>query len=391
MIGLIKSETSEQNKKLKAILDEEAALERIAIKREAAAQTKADPSNADTIQKQAAERERQLDNRVAAERDKLNREVAEKNRDYEEKAKKAGEARQKREAELALKTAEQRAGVLDLERQAQADVFEDRRRQLQELADLGADTSAELAQIAKEEGEAQLQAVQDHLKAEQEIIKLKQAQANVGASTEQKALNDQAAALELQRAQREARKQSQAIIDKDLEKLLAQTAELEKQQKLLEDQNKERRKAAGFSIDSDFGGLSGIDNINSFGEGFGKSNLPSQRKQNADGETPADIDRKIQLNKAKLAQLRERARTSTPPTLPDGNSRQAAPGATPGTPGGLSQADSANLAATAANIAKLPGLIQNLSAAIQQQAKAANLAPNNFAASMTRRTENTLI
>ncbi len=391
VLGLIKAETAAQNEKLQAILKEEAALERLRIQRERAAEIQADPANADQINKQAAEQERQLNERLAAERNKLNREVAEKNRDYEEKAKKAGEARQKREAELALKTAEQRASVLDLEKQAQADVFEERRRQLREVADLGADTSAELAQIAKEEGEAQLQAVQDRLKAEKEIIALKQAQANVGASTEQKVLNDQAAALELQRAQREARKQSQAIIDKDLEKLQAYTAQLEEQKKLLEDQNKERRKAAGFSIESDFGGVSGVDNINSFGEGFGKSNLPSQQKKDADGKTPADIDRQIQLNQAKLAQLREKARTSTPPIVPDGNSRQAAPGATPGTPGGLSQADSANLAATAANIAKLPGLIQNLSAAIQQQAKAANLAPNNFAASMTRRTENTLI
>ena len=402
VIGLIKAEANQQKVKLQGILDEEAALERIAIKREKASAVKADPTNTDTINNQAAERLRQLDAQVAADKDKLNRAVTEKNRQYEEKAAKAKQAKAKQESDQAVKTAELRRDVLETELTAQQDVFNDRKRKLQELADLGMDTAAEQARITREEGEAQLQAVQARLKAEEEVIRLRLEQANIGASKEDQALNGQKATLDLQRARRQARQDSQALIDGDIDRLRTQTAELERQRKLLEDQNAERKKAQGFNIDSDFGGVSGVADINSFGAGFGKPNLPSQRK-GEDVPTAEEIDRQIRRNKILIAEKKEKSKRavqpgqetrqgSKPPEVPKpGQTEQRAVQAPGEAGGGLSSQDSATLATMAAHIAQLPGLIQNLSAALQQQAKAANLAPNNFAASMTRRTENTLI
>ena len=200
------------------------------------------------------------------------------------------------------------------------------------------------------------EAIKQKLELRKQEIEAQRAQENVGATAAQAELNAKKAALETDKAQREARKELQGIIDQDTDKLRTQTAELEKQKKILEDQNKERAKAAGFEINSSFGGVSGLENINTFGEGFGQRRQP----RTEDGQSVEDIDRQIARNKVKLAENTEKSR-KTDSAFGDGQA---------GKPG------SSTVGSAGPTDVNLPpevvGLFQQMAVGIQQSVNATN-------------------
>ena len=330
VVDQIKREATAQNEKLKGYVEELAAIERIAIAKEKAAAISADPRNADDINAQAAERLRQLNAQVAADQDRLDRDLAEKKRGLDEKRAKLleqqakdREAQLKAEAEQTSRTAALRLQVLEEERAGQEEVFQQRRRHLEELAAAGQDVSRQQQQLLKDEVAAQEEAIKRRLQLQEQEIKAKQSQDNVGATKEQQELNAKQASLAIDKAQREARKELQGIIDQDTDKLRNQTKELERQRDVLKEQNEERKKAAGFEINSSFGGVSGVEGINSFGGGFGERRQPKTE----DGQSVEDIDRQIARNKVKLAENSEKSR-KTDSAFSDGQA--AKPGSSTG-------------------------------------------------------------
>lgn len=315
VIDQIKRESKAQTEKLKGYIEEEAAIERIAIAREKAAQIAEDPQGKDKIAAQAAERERQLNTQVKADKEKLDRELANKLADLDEKRAqllekqaKDREAKLKSQAEQESKIASLRLQVLEEELAGQEEVFQQRRRHLDELAAAGQNVAEQQKALVQEEIAAQEEGIRKRLELQKQEIAAKQSQEDVGATKEQKALNAKQASLEIDRAQRQARQELQSIIDQDTEKLRTQTAELEKQRDVLKEQNEERKKAAGFKIDSSFGGVGGVESLGAgFGEGFGERRQPKTE----DGQTVEDIDRQITRNKIRLRENEEKTRSQS--------------------------------------------------------------------------------
>lgn len=287
VVDQLQRELDKRNDLLKTYVDEEAALERIAIKRETKAAIKADPKEKQRIEEQAAERVRQLDAETDARKASLDQEQARRTKDL-------AREKSKLETDGALKNAQLRKEVFQEELAGQSQVFAERRKLLEEQAALGSNVSAELKALAKEEQDAAEAAAQRRFDLAKEEIALKQQQADIGATPEQRALNAQRAQLEIQQAQRENRKELQAIVDQDTEKLKAQTAELVKQRELLQKQNEERKKGQEQTFSGPYDVTQINENLSSFGVGR------NQEATTEDGRSVEDLDRQIARNRGIL-------------------------------------------------------------------------------------------
>lgn len=287
VIAQAKREVQEREKNLAKLLDEEAALERIAIQRQEAADIKADPANTERIQKLAAEQQRQLNATVEDEKRKLSEQTIQQVSALEDKAAKGREKKlkdalslEKQRLDLVKQTAEEEIAGTE-------SAFALRRELLEQQGALGQDVSAQLRDLAKEESEAAQGAAKKRLELAKEEIKLRQEAADVGATPEQQKLNAQQALLDLQKAQRVEREAQQAVVDQDTQKLKDQTAELVKQLDLLKKQKNER--TTGF--DTSFGSLSSVADINNTPAGFGV------KRSERDTETQIkDVEKKIERN-----------------------------------------------------------------------------------------------
>jgi hypothetical protein len=316
----LRAQISERAVLLKSYVDEEAAIERITIQRQRDADVRAAKANNDQgsvlkIRQQAATAENQVLQNAAAQKRQIDRETTEATKaaaadETKFKAEQAAKQRDidKQSADLRKAQAEEEQAALEAN-------FADRRRILEEQAALGQDRASELAQLAKEETAAKAAGIKSNLKLEEERIALELEAANVGASKAQQTLNAEKAALELAKARRQAQSDSQAIVDSDLQTLKDQTAELIKQKKLLEDQNTERKKGATFQ-----GGAQSVeDAFNSNLSGLGVS-----RRANKDGETPEDIQKKIDRNLGIINSKENAGKTPSAPTNGFGVSRKDA-------------------------------------------------------------------
>jgi len=191
---------------------------------------------------------------------------------------------------------------------------------------------------------------------------LKREQADLNATPEQKALNAQREALTVQKAQRQARQELQAIVNQDVEKLKTQTAELVKQRDLLREQNDERKKAAGFQIDSSFGGLSGVEGINTFGGGFEQVGGKPQATTE-DGRTEADLDREIRRNQARIEQQKQQSPQNSTSTSGSNNppNQRAMQSAETSAPNASQFQEG-----TGFDLTQVIGLLQNISGKLSQ-------------------------
>lgn len=402
----IKAETVAQNAKLKTLADEEAALDKITIKRKALADIKADPGNASKIQEQAAEEQRQLDERTAAAKAKLDADLAAKNQGLDERRAKIQQDSQKKQADNAVKEVELKKQVLEEEQAGVSDIYAQRRKNLEDLAALGKDTSRELQALEQQRLKDEETAINKRLALAKEEISLKQKAADIGATPAEKELHVRQAQLEVEKAIRQARNDLQAVTDQDLAKLKEKTSELQKQYDIMVKQTDEKKKQQGF--DTTFGTTYGLDQFNDNVGGFGKG-----RNQQELSDLKTQITRNQALIQSKEATAKAKGNSTTAPGDDASKSRTAeinqserdriasakqtkeagqaigagqVPAASPIDSGALLQTQ------TQANqiLANILGGIQNLTAATKQ---AANPKPtvNNFAdRNLTRRTERTL-
>lgn len=287
VIAQAKREVQEREKNLAKLLDEEAAIERIAIKRQEAADIKADPGNTEKIQELAAEQLRQLNASVEEEKRKLGAATVSQISALEDKAAKGREKKLKDALSLEKQRLDLVKATAEEELAGTESAFALRRELLEQQGALGQDVSSQLRDLAREEAEAAQGAAKKRLELAEKEIKLRQEAADVGASPEQQRLNAQQALLDLQKAQRIEREAQQAVVDQDTQKLKDQTAELIKQLDLLKKQKDERK--TGF--DTSFGGLSSVADINNSPAGFGV------KRSERDTETQIkDVEKKIERN-----------------------------------------------------------------------------------------------
>lgn len=293
VVSQLKAELTKRNEILKTYIDEEAALEKIAIKREQSAAIETDPKGASQIRELAAEKERQLDKETAARKATLDRDLEERKIALAAKRTQLLQEQAKKEADLATESGELRRQTFEEERSAQEQRFAERRRLLQEEASLGVSNGQAIKDLAAEELAFREKAAKEALQLTLDEIALRREAADIGATAEQKKLNEQRAQLETQRALREARQETQAIVDQDLEKLKQQTQELIKQRDMLKEQNEERKRGQ-----ATLGGVSGIESVNENTGSFGVSTFGGAKTE--DGRTVEDLDREISANQVKI-------------------------------------------------------------------------------------------
>lgn len=302
VVSQIKKQTAAQNEKLKAIIEEEAALERAAIAREKASAIEADPGNADTIARQAAERTRQLNAQVAADKQKLDREVSEASIKLDEQRAKIQKSQAKKKADLESKASALAVQRFDAEKSAQEEVFALKSQALDEEEARGRDVSQQRIDLTKEEVAFAKKASAERLKLIAEEIKARTDAANAGATPAQQAVNNEKAKLDLLQAQKTERQSLKSLTDQELQDSKSKLETLKEELKVLQDQNAEKKKSQGF--DTSFGGLSGVEDINSFGGGFGQKRGQATTE---DGRTEADIQRQITQAEVKVISGQEAA------------------------------------------------------------------------------------
>lgn len=339
----------------KRLLEEEATIERIAIKR-AANDARANEPNKDNrleISKQEAEQQRQLDQKLAQDKAAIDRQLAKdseavtkKRADYETaQAKKRHELEQKR-ADLTLQT-------YDQERQAAEDLYQKKRKQLEEQAAMGANVAAQLKKLDDDRAKALKKEIEDRLALEIDAINKRVTAENAagGLTQAEKDLNIQKAQLEIQKAKTQATKDTETVVNANLDLLKQETAELVKQRDLIIAANKEKGKGRKDGFDSTIqGGAQSVEDAfsgNSSGWGVGRRDRDAQAA--GDGPTVEELDKEIARRRAQAANaeaLRRRTEgdTTKAPQWGDG---AAPPGRAPApdAPPAVASADLAPLVA----------------------------------------------
>lgn len=346
-------EVQARTEALKVLLEQEAAQDRLALKAEAAAKAKADPGNRELILEIAAKKEQALDRETARKRAELDTAAAERVRSLNEQSAKLKEAAAKKALELESRQAEVARTRFDEEQAKIQQTFEKRRKALQDEAALGRNVTAELEALDKQRADQQVKAIQDRLALQEQEIRLKQQQANVGATEEQKAVNAEQAALQLQRARREAELAKGEAIVSSTAKLREETEELVKQRDLLQEQIDKREKLSGF--DSGFGTVGGLESLGENAAGIGVSRKDSERQQ------LQELNQRIERNRGMLANAANLNRPGAGP---------AAPAPPPLDPALLTN-----------GFASVVAAINNQSAALRQAQTEAQRAPSNIGSS----------
>ena len=372
----IEREIEKRGRAIQAIAAEEAAIAKLNAKKSADTAIKENPEAKSQILQQLAEEERQINQQTALKK-------IEAERAAQEQVKKVKEEVAKKDAEYAAKLASIAAARAEQERAGIETTFELRRQKLDEEAALGIDVGQKRINLEKEILAFQKNATEEKTAFEIDQIKKVRDAANVGATKDQVAINNAQAELDIVKATRVEREALKALADTELSKEQAKTAEIQKQLDALKDQTKEKQKQAGF--DTSFGGLSGIEDINKFGGGFGQSRTPKP-EDNA-GPTEAELELKLKRQKIAEIQAAEATgkKTTTGGTTGSDLTNQINSAARGSDPAALQLQQQTNTLLTQV-VTSNQQIAQQLAQANKQQ----TTPPLNFGQTLVRGAENTL-
>lgn len=289
----------------KRLLEQEAALERIGIKQKANADAAEIPDKdlRTKVYENAAERQSQLDRKLAQDKAAVDRQLAKDQEGVAAKqaanAKKAADekaaadakslALEAKKADLALQTYEQ-------QRAAQQATFDEKRQQLEQEVSLGQDRSRELAKLDADQAKATKTAIAEQAKLQVEAITKRAEAEKQGKSSEEQSLIAAQAKLDIEKALLVAKQDTKAIVDQSL---VLQQQQLQNDLQILQalkDQNAERDKAkGGFDLGSTFapGGQSVADAFGTNASGLGVSRAKREGNVAPDGRTQAEVERDI--------------------------------------------------------------------------------------------------
>ena len=318
----------------KHLLDAEATLDRIAIKEKAIADAAADPENAGKIQELAAERERQLNEKVAQDKAKVDRQLATEQEAVATKVAAIAKKKADTEKEAAAKKLELESKHANLaiqsfenQRQAQQATFDERRRQYEEEVALGANRTAELAKLDEEEAKARKAAIIEETNLAIDGIKKRAEAEKAGKSAADRDVIDKQAGVDIERARQQAKAETNALVDKSLTLLREQTAEELKQLDILKQKNDEKKKGQAFDLGSTFAtGAQSVEDAfgtNSSGIGISRRDRESSEAVTEDGRTQAELERSIARRRGIITSRENAARGADPSDSTFGISRNA--------------------------------------------------------------------
>lgn len=243
----LKRQNTERAKTLKTYADEEAALERVRIKREAANEIRANKNDATAIAKikeQEALELQQLDQQTAQQKQQIDRDTAAQNQSLTKQQTEFKREQARKEIELEKSKSANKQALLEEEIASEEYAFRRRREMLEFQASMGRNVAAEQRKLEEDELRFQEAAVRKRLALRLEEIEQERKAADIGAKPAEKAVNAERAATEAAKARREAQVHTQEIIDRSNDALVAQTQEIQRQIDLIKQANAERKKGS---------------------------------------------------------------------------------------------------------------------------------------------------